>query len=193
MAYRAVPAFLGELQAKPSFGRLALEFTVLTAARSQETRLATWGEIDLEAKLWTCPGDHMKRGKAHIVPLSEAALAVLRKAAALKLAGSNLIFPGVSGGSMSDMTLLKVLRDADEPFHVHGFRSTFTDWAADKTTFANAVVDAAKAHKTPDATEAAYRRTTHLEKRATLMEAWGAYCSSRAGGKVIDFPMQAAQ
>jgi integrase len=71
---------------------------------------------------------------------------------------------------------------------VHGFRSTFTDWAADKTTFSNTVVDAAKAHKTPDATEAAYRRTTHLEKRAKLMEAWGAYCASRVGGKVIAFP-----
>ncbi len=188
MPYKAVPEFLEQLRAKPSFGRLALEFTVLTAARSQETRLATWDEIDLEAKLWTCPGEHMKRGKAHIVPLSEAALAVLRKAAALKLAGSNVIFPGVSGEPMSDMTLLKVLRDAGEPFHVHGFRSTFTDWAADKTTFANAVVDAAKAHKTPDATEAAYRRTTHLEKRAKLMEAWGAYASSGGRGEVIRFP-----
>ncbi|AOL94496.1 tyrosine-type recombinase/integrase [Porphyrobacter sp. LM 6] len=188
MPYKAVPEFLEQLRAKPSFGRLALEFAVLTSARSQEARLATWEEIDLEAKLWTCPGEHMKRGKTHIVPLSEAALAVLRKAAALKLAGSNLIFPGMSGGPMSDMTLLKVLRDAGEPFHVHGFRSTFTDWAADKTTFPNAVVDAAKAHKTPDATEAAYRRTTHLEKRTKLMEAWGAYCASRTGGKVIDFP-----
>lgn len=188
MPHTAVPEFLERLRAKPSFGRLALEFTALTAARSQETRLATWDEIDLEAKLWTCPGAHMKRGKAHIVPLSEAALAVLRKAAALKLAGSNLIFPGMSGEPMSDMTLLKVLRDAGEPFHVHGFRSTFTDWAADKTTFSNTVVDAAKAHKTPDATEAAYRRTTHLEKRAKLIEAWGAYCASRVGGKVIAFP-----
>lgn len=192
MPYKAVPEFLVQLRAKPSFGRLALEFTLLTAARSQETRLATWDEIDLEAKLWTCPGEHMKRGKAHIVPLSGAALAVLRKAAALKLAGSNLIFPGMNGEPMSDMTLLKVLRDACEPFHVHGFRSTFTDWAADKTTFANAVVDAAKAHKTPDATEAAYRRTTHLEKRAKLMEAWGAYCASEASGKFIAFPASAA-
>lgn len=192
MPYKSVPKFLEQLRAKPSFGRLALEFTVLTAARSQETRLATWDEIDLEAKLWTCPGKHMKRGKAHIVPLSEAALVVLRKAAALKLEGSNLIFPGMSGKPMSNMTLLKVLRDAGEPFHVHGFRSTFTDWAADKTTFAYAVVDAAKAHKTPDATEAAYRRTTHLEKRAKLMEAWGAYCVSSANAKVIEFPAMAS-
>jgi integrase len=191
MPYAAVPAFMEQLRAKPSFGRLALEFTVLTAARSQEARLATWAEIDLEARLWTSPGEHMKRGKAHIVPLSEAALAVLRKAAALKLAGTDLIFPGMGGEAMSDMTLLKVLRDMGEPFHVHGFRSTFTDWAADKTTFPNAVVDAAKAHKTPDATEAAYRRTTHLEKRVKLMEAWGRYCASRSSGKVIEFPKEA--
>lgn len=193
MPYKAVPAFLEQLRAKPSFGRLALEFTVLTAARSQEVRLATWAEIDLEAKLWTCPGEHMKRGKAHMVPLSEAALAVLRKAAALKLAGTDLIFPGMGGDAMSDMTLLKVLRDMGEPFHVHGFRSTFTDWAADKTTFANSVVDAAKAHKTPDATEAAYRRTTHLEKRVTLMEAWGRYCASPTDAKVLSFPPTAMQ
>ncbi len=188
MPYKAIPAFMTDLRAKPSFGRLALEFVALTAARSQEVRLATWDEFDLEEKLWTVPAGHMKRGKAHIVPLSEAAMAVLRKAAALKLAGTEIVFPGVSGKAMSDMTLLKVLRDAGEPFHVHGFRSTFTDWAADKTSFANAVVEAALAHKTPDATQAAYRKTTHLEKRRGLMEAWGAYCASEAGGKVIAFP-----
>jgi len=87
------------------------------------------------------------------------------------------------------MTLLKVLRDMGEPFHVHGFRSTFTDWAADKTSFPNAFVDAAKAHKTPDATEAAYRRTTHIEKRVKLMEAWGNYCASCSSGTVIKFPV----
>jgi integrase len=138
------------------------------------------------------PAGHMKRGKAHIVPLSEAALAVLRRSAALKLAGTNHVFPGVGGKTMSDMTLLKVLRDAGEPYHVHGFRSTFTDWAADKTNFANAVVDAAKAHKTPDATEAAYRRTTHMEKRRALMEVWGGYCSGESTGTVIAFSTKGA-
>lgn len=192
MPYKAVPAFMADLRAKPSFGRLALEFTALTAARSQEVRLATWAEFDLDEKLWTVPAAHMKRNKAHIVPLSEAALAVLSKAAALKLAGTEQVFPGVNGGTMSDMTLLKVLRDAGEPYHVHGFRSTFTDWAADRTQFDNAVVDAAKAHKTPDATEAAYRRTTHLDKRRDLMAAWGAYCADNSGGTVVHFPAKAA-
>jgi integrase len=103
----------------------------------------------------------MKRAKAHIVPLSQATLSVLNRAAALKLAGSDFVFPGVNGGPMSDMTLLKVLRDAGEPYHVHGFRSTFTDWAANEG-FPDAVVEAALAHKTPDAVQAAYRRTTYL-------------------------------
>lgn len=192
MPYKAVPAFMAKLRAKPSFGRLALEFTALTAARSQEVRLATWGEFDLGERLWTVPAGHMKRGKAHIVPLSDAAIAVLRRAAALRLAGTNHVFPGTGGKAMSDMTLLKVLRDAGEPYHVHGFRSTFTDWAADKTHFANAVVDAAKAHKTPDATEAAYRRTTHLDKRRDLMETWGTHCAGEPNRTVIVFPTKGA-
>jgi integrase len=124
----------------------------------------------------------MKRAKSHIVPLSRAALAVLNRAAALKLAGSEFVFPGVQGGAMSDMTLLKVLRDAGEPYHVHGFRSAFTDWSANEG-FPDAVVEAALAHKTPDAVQAAYRRTTYLGtpdktgKRVRLMEAWGTYCA----------------
>lgn len=187
MPYKSIPAFMERLRAKPSFGRLALEMTILTAVRSQEVRLAEWDEFDLKEGLWTVPAVHMKRGKAHIVPLSTAALSVLRRAAAFRLAGTDIVFPGSGGAVMSDMTLLKVLRDADEPFHVHGFRSSFTDWAADKTNFTNEVVDAAKAHKTPDATEAAYRRTTHLEKRRDLMEAWGAYCADGNNGKVVPY------
>mgnify|MGYP001060719336 CR=1 FL=1 len=185
MPYIAVPAFMVALQRKPSFGRLALELLILCAVRSQEVRLATWAEFDLEARLWAIPADHMKRSKAHIVPLSDAALAVLVKAAALRLAGTDVVFPGVAGKPMSDMTLLKVLRDMSEPFHVHGFRSTFTDWAANEG-FADAVVEAALAHKTPDAVQAAYRRTTYLGTpdqpgaRVKLMDAWGRYCACGA-------------
>jgi integrase len=189
MPYRAVPAFMEQLRAKPSFGRLALELLILSAVRSQEVRLATWDEFDLDEGLWTIPKAHMKRGNSHIVPLSPAMLSVLRRAVAFRIAGSDVVFPGNSGKPMSDMTLLKVLRDAGEPFHVHGFRSSFTDWAADRTNFSNDVVDKAKAHKTPDATEAAYRRTTHLDKRRDLMAAWGVFCSDNDGGKVVPFPM----
>lgn len=187
MPYVAVPAFITALQRKPSYGRLALELLILTAVRSQEVRLANWSEFDLDARLWTIPADHMKRTKAHMVPLSDAALAVLDKAKALKLAGTEIVFPGSGGNAMSDMTLLKVLRDASEPYHVHGFRSAFTDWAANEG-FPDAVVEAALAHKTPDAVQAAYRRTTYLGTthqpgaRVKLMQAWGIYCASVAAG-----------
>ena len=182
MPYVEIPSFITALQRKHSYGRLALELLLLTGVRSQEVRMATWDEFDLDDNLWTVPAAHMKRAKAHIVPLSLAALSALNRAAALKLAGSAFVFPGVSGGAMSDMTLLKVLRDAGEPYHVHGFRSAFTDWAANMG-FPDAVVEAALAHKTPDAVQAAYRRTTYLGtpgnpgERVRLMEAWGAYCT----------------
>ncbi|QYU69975.1 tyrosine-type recombinase/integrase [Leptolyngbya sp. 15MV] len=182
MPYVAVPSFLTALRRKPSFGRFALDLLILTGTRSQEVRLATWEEFDLEERLWTIPADHMKRSKAHVVPLSTAAIGVLAKAHAFKVEGAEVVFSGATGKAMSDMTLLKVLRDMQEPFHVHGFRSAFTDWAAN-AGFPNAVVEAALAHKTPDAVQAAYRRTTYLGTneepgmRVKLMDAWGAYCS----------------
>lgn len=181
MPYVALPGFITALRRKPSYGRLALELLILTGTRSQEVRLATWAEFDLEGRLWTIPADHMKRGKAHMVPLSDAALAVLAKADALRLPDSEIVFPGTAGKPMSDMTLLKVLRDMSEPFHVHGFRSALTDWAANEG-FPDAVVEAALAHKTPDAVQAAYRRTTYLGTpgqpgaRVKLMAAWGRFC-----------------
>lgn len=180
MPYIAVPGFITALRRKPSYGRLALELLVLTGVRSQEVRLATWDEFDIEGRLWSVPAEHMKRNKTHMVPLSDGALAVLAKADALRISGTNVVFPGVNGGAMSDMTLLKVLRDMNEPFHVHGFRSSLTDWAANEG-YADAVVEAALAHKTPDAVQAAYRRTTYLGTpdqpgaRVKLMEAWGRY------------------
>ncbi|WP_395637286.1 tyrosine-type recombinase/integrase [Sphingorhabdus sp.] len=183
MPYVALPGFIVALRRKPSFGKLALELLILTGARSQEIRLATWAEFDIDSRLWVVPADHMKRRKAHIVPLSDAALSVLVKANALRLSGSDVVFPGTAGNPMSDMTLLKVLRDMSEPFHVHGFRSALTDWAANEG-LPDAVVEAALAHKTPDAVQAAYRRTTYLGTpgqpgtRVKLMEAWGRYCSS---------------
>jgi len=197
MPYVAVPSFVVALQRKPSFGRLALEFLILTGVRSQEVRLATWDEFDLESQLWTIPADHMKRRKAHMVPLSTAALALLSKATALKMAGTETVFPGNSGKPLSDMTLLKVLRDASEPHHVHGFRSSFTDWAANEG-FPDAVVEAALAHKTPDAVQAAYRRTTYLGTvgrpgaRIKLMEEWGQYCSTGASSKAEIVPITLA-
>lgn len=183
LPYEDLPRFLATLRRKPTFGRLALELLILTGTRSQEVRLATWSEFDLTARLWTIPAPHMKRSRAHMVPLSDEALAVLTKARAFQYYGTDVVFPSPSGKPLSDMALLKVLRDMEEPFHVHGFRSTFTDWAANHG-FADAVVEAALAHKTPDAVQAAYRRTTYLGTkeapgaRVKLMEQWGRYCQT---------------
>ena len=183
MPYVAVPSFITALRRRPSFGRLGLEFLIFSGSRSQEVRLATWSEFDIGERLWMIPAEHMKRKKAHIVPLSDGALAVLARANAFRLPDNDIVFPGAAGKPMSDMTLLKVLRDMNEPFHVHGFRSAFTDWAADEG-FAEAVVEAALAHKTPDAVQAAYRRTTYLGthskpgERVRLMNAWGTYCAT---------------
>jgi integrase len=180
-AGRGLPRQIKKTQNRKAMPYVAIP-AFLTGTRSQEVRLATWEEFDLEERLWTIPAEHMKRSKAHVVPLSEAALGVLAKADAFRIEGAEVVFSGATGKAMSDMTLLKVLRDMQEPFHVHGFRSAFTDWAAN-AGFPNAVVEAALAHKTPDAVQAAYRRTTYLGTkedpgmRVKLMDAWGAYCS----------------
>ena len=193
MPYIALPNFILALRGRPSFSRLALELLILTGVRSKEVRMATWSEFDLGGRLWTIPADHMKRSKTHIVPLSDAALAVLARAEAFRMPNIDVVFPGMAGGPMSDMTLLKVLRDMGEPFHVHGFRSAFTDWAANEG-FADAVVEAALAHKTPDAVQAAYRRTTYLGTpdqpgaRVDLMNDWGRYCVEVMKKKEVIIP-----
>ena len=177
MPYADLPAFIIRLRtAGGTWSRLALEFAILTAARSQEVRLATWSEIDLEKGLWTVPADHMKMRIEHVVPLSPYALAVLRSAIAIRREGTDLIFPGVNGGAMSDMTLLGVLRRMKEPTTVHGFRSSFRTWVAEETSFPGEVAEAALAHQNRNEVERAYQRGGLLEKRRKLMEAWGAYC-----------------
>jgi len=179
MPYSDVPAFLTRLRVTGGvWGRLALEFAVLTAARSQEVRLATWSEFDLENALWTVPADHMKMRREHEVPLSPEAVAVLRSAKAVRREGTDVVFPGMNGGVMSDMTLLKVLRRMEEPVTVHGFRSSFRTWVAEQTDFPGEVAEAALAHQNPNEVERAYQRGGMLEKRRKLMEAWGAYCAT---------------
>ena len=179
MPYVEVPPFLTRLRANGGvWGRLALEFVILTAARSQEVRKATWDEFDLESALWTVPAAHMKMRREHIVPLSLEALVVLKSAAAVRRTETNLVFPGMNGGIMSDMTLLKVLRRMDEPATVHGFRSSFRTWVAEETDFSGEVAEAALAHQNPNEVERAYQRGGLLDKRRKLMEAWGAYCAS---------------
>lgn len=186
MPYADVPAFLTRLRVTGGvWGRLALEFAIFTAARSQEVRLATWSEIDLDNGLWTVPAGHMKMRQEHMVPLSPEALAVLRSAAAIRVEGTDLVFPGANQGAMSDMTLLAVLRRMDEPATVHGFRSSFRTWVAEQTNFPAEVAEAALAHQNPNEVERAYQRGALLDKRRKLMEAWGVYCTSGNVGDVV--------
>ena len=193
MPYVDVPAYLTRLRASGGvWGRLALEFVILTAARSGEVRGARWSEMDLEAGLWTVQAARMKARREHTVPLSLQALAVVKSAAAVRLAGTDLVFPGAGGGLMSDMTMRKVLARAKEPFTVHGFRSSFRDWVAEKTAFPREVAEAALAHTNPNEVEAAYQRGSMVEKRRRLMDAWGAYCTNGGGAKVVRFPAKAA-
>ncbi|MBB5716609.1 integrase [Sphingomonas aerophila] len=177
LPYDQAPAMMAKLAETDTVGRQALRFLILTAARSGEVRGACWREIDLDQQLWTIPGDRMKAGKMHIVPLRPAAIAILEK---LKAAyGDNPdqpLFPGKANKPLSDMTLTKVLRDGfGDEITVHGFRSTFRDWAAEQTDVAGDVVEAALAHTVQNRVEAAYRRTNYLEKRRVLMSMWGSF------------------
>jgi len=161
-----VPAFLVRLRQRMSVTRLALEYLILTAARSGEVRGARWSEVDLAEKVWLIPAERMKAGKEHRVPLSDAALDVLGRVRPFKSELSDLIFPGQKvRKSLSDMTLLKVLEMMDVPVTVHSFRSTFRDWCAEETQYPGEVAEAALAHTIQNKVEAAYRRTDFFEKR----------------------------
>jgi integrase len=177
LPYEHAPSLMAKLAESDSVGRNALRFLILTAARSGEVRGATWSEIDLGQKLWTVPGDRMKAGKTHIVPLQPAAITILEQMKkAFDDAPDQPLFPGKAKKPLSDMTLTKVLRDGfSNDITVHGFRSTFRDWAAEQTDVAGDVVEAALAHAVQNKVEAAYRRTNYLEKRRALMNGWAAY------------------
>jgi len=173
MPYEQVPAFVASLRVSgETVSRLALQFLILTAARSGEVRGATWPEIDLEARTWTIPGTRMKAGKAHVVPLSGPALAVLERAKAICTRADAPIFPGSKGQPLSDMTMLKIMRDRSLPFSVHGFRSAFKTWAVEATSFPDAVSEAALAHIDANKVRAAYSRTDFRQQRTDLMAAW---------------------
>ena len=177
MDYNLVPDLIRELQsARPTAGRDALMFTICNAVRSGETRLARWSEIDWKGRTWTIPAARMKMRKQHIVPLSAPALEILERRRIFGDDDDALIFSSWGSRPLSQMTLTKVLRDHGyKRITVHGFRSGFTDWAAECTEFRKEVVDKALAHKLVDRVEAAYRRTDFFERRRGLMEAWGSY------------------
>lgn len=179
MPFTDVPKLIARLRERSSVGRLAMEALILTAARSGEIRGATWNEVDLEAGMWTVPADRMKMGRVHHVPLAPEAVDVFRRAEALRVPCSDLVFPGQRlKNQLSDMTLLKVMRDMETGVTVHGFRSAFRDWVAEETSYSGEVAEAALAHAIPNKVEAAYRRTDFLAKRRSLMREWAAFCTS---------------
>lgn len=186
MPYPDVPAFVAELRAKTvTSGRLALLFTILTAARSGEVRKARWSQIDFEAATWTRPAELMKAGEVHVVTLSPAALALLEQAKPLRSLSSDLIFPGTRGQALSDMALLKIVKAEAGPFTVHGFRAAFRTWTAEQMpTIPEAVAEAALAHSVPDAVVRAYLRAKFMDLRRKLLDAWAAYCSNDSGNVV---------
>jgi integrase len=169
-------AFMARLRAAEGMGARALEFAILTAARSGEVRGATWAEVDKTAKTWTIPAIRMKAGREHRVPLSEAALTLLN---ALPKADppSPLVFRAPRGGALSDMTLAAVLRRMEVPAVPHGFRSSFRDWVAERTTYPNELAEMALAHTIESKAEAAYRRGDMLDKRRRMMEDWSDFLS----------------
>ncbi len=180
MPYADVPAFMEKLRALGSISARALEFTILTVARTGETIGATWDEIDLEAKVWTVPAARMKAHKEHRVPLPDRAIEILKKLP--READNTHLFCGARPGkAISNMAMLECLRDLAPGVTVHGFRSAFRDWAGDQTSFPRDVVEMALAH-TVQGVEAAYRRSSALAKRHKLIEAWAAYCSTAKGG-----------
>ncbi len=185
LPYADMPALMPRLASKGGMGALALRAAILTAARSGEVRGMTWGELDLEAAIWTVPAERMKARRPHRVPLSPAAVELFREMAAIKRVGTDLVFPSSKGQPLSDMTLTKVLRDMDVPCTVHGFRSTFRDWAAEQTSLPGEVAEAALAHAVPKAVEAAYKRTDFFDKRRELMNAWAHFITTESKGTVI--------
>lgn len=176
LPYQEIGEFMTALRLQEGNGARALEFAVLTACRSGEVRGATWGEIDLAKMVWTIPAERMKAGKEHLVPLSKPAIALLKKLP--RLAGTDVVFPGPSGKSLSDMSMTSTLRRMGRSdITGHGFRSTFRDWAGEVSGHPREVIEHALAHQLKDKTEAAYQRGTLFDKRRRLMDDWARYCS----------------
>jgi integrase len=187
MSYADVPGFMADLQSRHATAALALEFAVLTAARSGEVLGARWDELDLASSVWTVPAHRMKAGYEHRVPLSRRALKIVKTLHETR--DGEFVFPGQKPGkSLSVMALEMVLRRMKvDGVTVHGFRSSFRDWAAECTNFTNEVCEAALAHVIKNKAEAAYRRGDLFDKRRKLMEAWAVYCATPKAVKIVAF------
>ena len=194
LPWRETGAFMAALAKQPGVAALALRFTILTAARTGEVIGARWGEIDQQGAVWTVPGDRMKAGREHRVPLSEVALEVLWEVAPLRQSADDVVFPGQRKGCpLSNMAMAVLLRRMKrDDLTVHGFRSTFRDWVAEATGYQREVAEAALAHALADKTEAAYQRGDLFTKRRRLMDDWASFCSNPSAptGEVV--PMRRA-
>lgn len=187
-----VSAFYAALQQRTGIAARALEFALLTAARSGEVRGATWGEIDLDAGLWVIPASRMKARKEHRVPLTEPAIRILRTLPHLE--GSEFVFPAPRAGALSDMALTGVMRRMGLAFVPHGLRSTFRDWTAERTNYPRDLAEKALAHVLESKVEAAYQRSDMLERRAHMMDAWAKFLATQqpTGKKVVPLARRAA-
>src|SRR5262245_5761782 len=186
LPYAQAPSFMAKVRQDTRIAARCLEFIALNAVRVGEANIATWDEIDFANHVWTVPPERMKGRKEHRIPLSPAALAVLEAMRAIK--HSDYIFPGKrQARAVGGNTVLRVAKDlADIDITAHGLRSTFRDWAAERTSFPREIAEAALAHAVPNAVEAAYRRTDFFDRRRKLMEAWADYCTKPAtSGKLI--------
>ncbi|MEO0032114.1 MAG: hypothetical protein RIS94_1872 [Pseudomonadota bacterium] len=213
LAYAELPAFAAELRDREAVAARALEYTILTAARVGEVIGATWREVDLQAGLWTIPADRMKAGKEHEIPLSPRAVAILKEVQPLNTISrpDAPLFPASKGGQLSGMAMPMLIRRmheaatkdggagwidrkaGDRMITVHGFRSTFRDWAGEQSSFPREVIEHAMAHQLPDKAEAAYARATLLPKRAKLMEAWASYSARPAAAVGNVAPIRKAE
>jgi integrase len=190
LPFTELPEFMGELRPVGHVSARALEFTILTAARTTETIEAEWSEFNLDAATWTIPAERMKSDRPHCVPLSKRAVAILE--ALPGESSSRYVFPGgIKGRPLSTAAMDQYLKGrgyGSDVATVHGFRSTFRDWAGDRTPYPRDVIELALAHVIKDKAEAAYRRGSALEKRRKLMDAWSSYCEKPTGsGKVVQF------
>jgi integrase len=187
LPYTEIGAFMADLCTREGGAAAALEFAILTAARTGEVIGARWSEVDLTTGVWTIPADRMKAGVEHRIPLCKQALAVLHRVSATKVHG--IVFSGQKPGRpLSNMALLMMLRRMGRnDITAHGFRSTFRDWAAERTAVASEVAEAALAHAIANRVEAAYRRSDLFEKRRLLMQQWGSFCDQQTvnGGATL--------
>ena len=180
LPYSEVATAIATIRASDAYKAtvLCFELLVLTAARSGEVRGATWNEIDRDAATWTVPASRMKAGREHRVPLSKRALAVLEEASEFRTGEDSLIFPSQRGMPLSDSTISKLCRENGTNAVPHGFRSSFRDWASEKTNAPHAVMEAALAHTISNQVEAAYHRTDLFDRRRKLMDSWSSYLTA---------------